>query len=56
MNYNNFYNYFKARTSNRWNNLCRDVVESPSLDICKMQLDRALNSLIKAPSMKGWTR
>ncbi|KAK4832350.1 hypothetical protein QYF61_021879 [Mycteria americana] len=34
--------FFTVRTINHWNNLLRDVVESPSLEVFKMQLDRVL--------------
>ena len=38
--------FFTVRTINHWNNLPRDVVESPSLEVFKMRLDRVLDNLI----------
>jgi len=37
---------FTVRTIAHWNNLPRDVVESPSLEIFKMQLDGVLDNLV----------
>jgi len=37
--------FFTLRTINYWNNLPRDMVVSPSLQVLKMQLDRVLNNL-----------
>ena len=34
------------RTIIHWNNLPRDAVESPLLDVFKTQLDRALDNLL----------
>ncbi|KFP51642.1 hypothetical protein N323_13075, partial [Cathartes aura] len=39
-------NVFTARTIIHWNNLPKDVVESPSLEVSKMRLDRVLDNLI----------
>ena len=36
---------FRLRTINHWNNLPRDVVESPSLEVFKMRLDRVRDNL-----------
>lgn len=45
------------RTIIHWNNLCRDVVWSSSLEVFKLWSDRVLNNLIWAPSpMEGWAR
>jgi len=50
-------NFFIVTTVIHQNNFPRDVVESPSLEIFKMQLDRVLDNLTWAPfSIKGWTR
>jgi len=38
-------NFLAVRTTSHWNNLSRDVVESPSLQAFKMQLYRQLNDL-----------
>lgn len=38
-------NNFFTRTINHWN-LPRDVVEAPSLEVFKIQLDRVLHNLI----------
>ena len=37
---------FTVRTINHWNNLSRDVMESLSLEVFKMRLDRVLDNLI----------
>jgi len=38
--------FFTTRTINQWNNLPRDVVESPLQDVFQTQLDRVLHHLI----------
>ncbi|GAB0184611.1 hypothetical protein GRJ2_000926400 [Grus japonensis] len=38
--------FFTVGAINHWNNLPRDVVESPSLEVFEMQLDRMLDNLI----------
>ncbi|KFQ61516.1 hypothetical protein N334_12622, partial [Pelecanus crispus] len=38
--------FFAVRIIAHWNNLPRDVVESPSLDVFKMGLDNVLDNLI----------
>ncbi|GAB0181296.1 hypothetical protein GRJ2_000594900 [Grus japonensis] len=38
--------FFIVRTIIHWNNLPRDVVESPLLEVFKMLLDRVLDNLI----------
>jgi len=35
-----------VRTINHWNNILRDVVECPSQEVFKTQLDRVLDNLI----------
>lgn len=56
-NLNVIKNCFTVRTVSRWNDLPREVVESPSLEVFKMHLNRVLHNLIWAPfPMKGWTR
>jgi len=48
---------FTVRTIIHWNNVPRDVVKSPSLEVFKMQLDRVLDNFIYAPfPMKCWSR
>ena len=42
-----FFSYFfTVRTITHWNNLSRDMVEFPPLEVFKMQLDKVLDSLI----------
>jgi len=38
--------FFTVRTIGHWDNLPREVVDSPTLDTFKIQLDRVLNHLI----------
>ncbi|KFV89112.1 hypothetical protein N327_03086, partial [Fulmarus glacialis] len=38
--------FFTVRTINHWNNLSRDMAESPSLYVFKTQLERILGNLI----------
>jgi len=38
--------FLTVRAINHWNNLPRDVVESPSLEVFRMRLDRVLDNLI----------
>ncbi|KAK4816157.1 hypothetical protein QYF61_011539 [Mycteria americana] len=38
--------FFTMRTISHWNNLPREVVNSPTLDIFKIQLDRVLGHLV----------
>jgi len=37
---------FTVRVIEHWHRLTREVVESPSLEICKTQLDRILGNLL----------
>ena len=39
-------NFFTVRTISHWNNLPREVVDSPTLDTFKIQLDRGLGQLV----------
>jgi len=39
-------NFFPLRVTEPWNRLPRDLVESPSLEIFKMRLDKVLCSLL----------
>lgn len=56
-NLNVIKNCFTVRTVSHWNNVPREVVESPSLEVFKMHLNGVLHNLIWAPfPMKGWTR
>ncbi|KAK4827174.1 hypothetical protein QYF61_015136 [Mycteria americana] len=48
-------NFFAVRTINRWNNLLRDVVESPSLEVFKIQLDRVFAFTFAAHSALSWS-
>ncbi|KFP68588.1 hypothetical protein N322_13186, partial [Cariama cristata] len=41
-----FYIFFTVRTIDHWNSLPRDRVESPSLEVFKMQLVRTLDNLV----------
>jgi len=46
--------FFTVRTVDHWNNLPKDVVEFPSVEVFNMQLDRVLDNLIWPPSsVKG---
>ncbi|KAK4826043.1 hypothetical protein QYF61_003942 [Mycteria americana] len=38
--------FFTMRTTSRWNNLPREVVDSPTLDTFKIRLDRVLGHLV----------
>ncbi|GAB0179369.1 hypothetical protein GRJ2_000402200 [Grus japonensis] len=38
--------FFTMRTISHWNNLAREVVDSPTLDTFKIQLDRVLGHLV----------
>jgi len=38
--------FFTVRTTDHWNNLPRDVVGSPSLQVSKLSLDTVLADLI----------
>lgn len=50
-------NFFAVSIDIHWNNLPGDVVESPLLQVFKMQMDKVLNNLIYIPfPTKGWTR
>ncbi|KFQ70578.1 hypothetical protein N335_06405, partial [Phaethon lepturus] len=39
-------NFFTRRTINHWNNIPREVVDSPALDTFKILLDRVLRHLV----------
>ncbi|KFV50219.1 hypothetical protein N341_12459, partial [Tyto alba] len=39
-------NFFTMRTNSHWNNLPREVVDSPTLNTSKIQLDRVLGHLV----------
>lgn len=36
--------FFTVRKSNHWNNIPSDVMESPSLEVFKVQLDRVVDN------------
>ncbi|KFV50588.1 hypothetical protein N341_12438, partial [Tyto alba] len=38
--------FFTMRTISHWNNFPREVVDSPTLDTLKIQLDRVLGHLV----------
>jgi len=38
--------FFTVRAIVHWNSLPRDVVDAPSLEVFRIQLDRVLNNLI----------
>ncbi|KFM09228.1 hypothetical protein AS27_01492, partial [Aptenodytes forsteri] len=38
--------FFTLRVVKHWNRLPREVVDAPSLEICKVRLDRALSNLM----------
>lgn len=49
-------NFFTVRRANHWDNLPRDTVGSPSLEVFRTWLDRVLDNLIQAPfPMEGGT-
>jgi len=49
--------FLTGRTIMPWNSLPGDAVESPSLEVFKMQMERVLDNLIQAPfPTTGWTR
>lgn len=49
--------FFAVRTIIWWNNVPRDVVESSSMEVFKLWLDRVLDNLIKGPfPMNIWIR
>lgn len=45
--------FFPGRVAEHWNSLPGEVVESPSVEICKTQLATALNNLLE---QGGWTK
>ena len=51
-------NFFPLRVTEHWPRLPREVVESPSLEICKTHLDKVLCSLLWVTLLRqeGWTR
>lgn len=54
---NTFFFFFTVRTSDHWNNLPRDVMESPSLEVFQKKRDRVSDHLIYIFfSTKGHTR
>lgn len=49
-------NFLTGRTIIPWNNLPRDAVESPWLEVLKMNLDGVQDNPIEGPfSTEGWT-